>query len=129
MWFATHLTTLIAIFQSSNALGFPQNSPTNKISRNSETDAMFDCPKIDHHFQHQRFWIAASFDSKCMTLESDAHIIHALNRLPPPSFDTYRGGYSVVCSLKKGGCEYSCSPLDKVCEHAEKCGNSSAPVQ
>jgi hypothetical protein len=74
----------------------------------------FDCPDLDHHFIHQRLWIAASSTSGCMTLEQDLDIIHELNRIASPRPAGFKTGETLLCSLESGMCAWGYSPLEMV---------------
>jgi hypothetical protein len=77
-------------------------------------DPQFDCPALDHYFQHQRNWIAASSTTGCMSLEKDLDTIHTLNALASPTPDGFRKGNTLCCSLEKKRCDWHYSPLDPV---------------
>ena len=111
-------------------LAFPYETATaTNFRRDEEPTDMSNCPDIDHHFQHQKFWVAASSLSKCMALEKDLDIIHELNRLSSPSPDGFEEGYSLVCSLEKQRCDWSYSPLDPVPENLQISGNETERIQ
>ena len=108
---------ILALALLSSTLAAPQASPDTVNPQDRDPpSAMFDCPDIDHHFSHQRSWIAGSSTSGCMTLEDDLDVIHALNQLASPRPPDYRRGSSLVCSLEQERCEWHYSPVEAVRE-------------
>jgi hypothetical protein len=109
MYFLSFSTTAIAIASILAAFA----TPAKAMPGANRTPTMFDCPGVDHHFLHQRFWIQASSKNNCMTLERDPNVIIWLKTIAQPRPKGYRRYYTLICSAEAGACSWGYSPLSK----------------
>ncbi|EXJ62922.1 hypothetical protein A1O7_03365 [Cladophialophora yegresii CBS 114405] len=93
-------------------VGLPAALPNNPGAL-QRADVSYSCDCIDHWFQHGRFWIRASSDTGCMSLETIPQTIYALNAIAKP--DYFSNDYpNLICSLDHHKCEWTYSPLDSL---------------
>jgi hypothetical protein len=86
MHFSSLSTTAIAIASIISVF----SSPIAAMPGANLVPTMFDCPDVDHHFLHQRFWIQASSKNNCMTLERDQNVVIWLNTKSKPRPKGYK---------------------------------------
>lgn len=114
MTLLTLFTAFLSLAAVSHAFPFPTPMLPEVIRQNDDLMDTYTCPNIDHYFYHQKFWIAASSTSNCMTLETDPDIVHKLNQISSPRPDGFKQSFSLVCSLERETCSWKYNPLDKI---------------